>query len=124
MAQLQMSSGKLKHAVFEPNQIINAQIKLLEIWKSINIEKYKIKTNFVTRNNEVALTRACSAGYLDEKRLSNTSSRSFLNDAIHIWNQAPMAIKSCSTIYVTDVMDRACACLKSVKDHFWVFFRA
>ena len=34
---------------------INAQIKLLEIWKTINIEKYPIKTNFVTRNNEVAL---------------------------------------------------------------------
>ena len=78
---------------------INAQIKLLEIWKTINIEKYPIKINFVTRNNEVALTRACFIRYLEEKKLSNSSSRTFINDAIHIWNQAPMTIKSCSTIY-------------------------
>ena len=78
---------------------INAQIKLLEIWKSINIENYPIKTNSVSRGSEVALTRACFAGYLEEKKLTNASSRTFLIDAIRIWNKSPLTIKNCTTIY-------------------------
>ena len=78
---------------------INAQIKLLEIWKSVKIENYPIKTNSVIRANDVALTRACSIGYLEERKLTNSSSRTFLNDAKHIWNKAPLAIKKCTTIY-------------------------
>ena len=75
------SSLLQKTNMMSVNQI-NGQIKIQEIWKSINIEKYPIKTNFVIRNNEVALTRACSAGYLQESKLSCASKKTFLNNAI------------------------------------------
>ena len=78
--------------------MVFSDLFLLNIFQTMKcLSSGNIKSR--TRNNEVALMRACSAGYLEEKRLSNTSSRSFLNDANHIWNQAPIAIKSCSTIY-------------------------
>ena len=32
---------------------INAQIKLNEMWKSVNIENYPIKTNTVSRTEDV-----------------------------------------------------------------------
>ena len=53
----------------------------------------------MSRGSDVALTRACSVGYLEDKKLTNASSRTFLYDAIHIWNKAPVAIKNYTTIY-------------------------
>ena len=71
---------------------INAQIKLNEMWKSTHVNKYSVKTDSVTRSSEVSITRAVSAGQLKEVLLSNSSQRTFLNDAIHIWNKAPAAL--------------------------------
>ena len=67
------------------------------MWKSGNIENYPIKTHVVSRSEEVVQTRAISNGLLQEKLLTNASQRTFVNDAIHIWNKTPMAIKQCKT---------------------------
>ena len=78
-----------KFKMLSINQM-NAQIKLLEIWKTISVKDYPIKTKFVSRSDDIVITRAFSLGYLQENRLTNFSKRTFLNDATHIWNLAPL----------------------------------
>ena len=73
-----------KFKMLSINQM-NAQIKLLEIWKTINVKDYPIKTKFVSRSDDIVITRAFSLGYLQENRITNFSKRTFLNDATHIW---------------------------------------
>ena len=72
---------------------INAQIKLSEMWKSTNIINYPIKTNKVTRPDKVVHTRAVTQGHLMEDLLTTANQKTFINDAIHIWNKAPVHIK-------------------------------
>ena len=59
---------------------------------------YPIKINLVSRSEEVAQTRAYTQGQLQEVLATNTSQRSFINDATHIWNKAPTKIKQCKTL--------------------------
>ena len=86
----------LKFKIKSVNQI-NAQIKLNEMWKSVNILNYPIKTNFLTRVDDVAQTRAVTNGLLKETLATNSSQRSFIHDAAHIWNKTPLNIKQCKT---------------------------
>ena len=87
-----------KFNMLSVNQM-NAQIKLLEMWKSVNIINYPIKTSPVKRNDNFVNTRAVSNGVLQEKSITNHSQRTFLNDAIHIWNLSPSELKSCTSIF-------------------------
>ena len=87
-----------KFNLLSVNQI-NAQIKLTEMWKSVSIANYPIKTLTLQRSDDVMTTRAASIGTLQEARITTKSERTFLNDAIHIWNLAPLSIKNCTTIY-------------------------
>ena len=48
--------------------------------------------------DEAMTTRSISTGVLMEAKVSNTSDKTFLNDATHIWNKAPLAIKECTSI--------------------------
>ena len=65
---------------------INAQIKLNEMWKTIHIEKYPVKTLQLVANADAMNTRARTAGLLIEHKVTCQSQRTFINDAIHIWN--------------------------------------
>ena len=79
---------------------MNAQIKLGEIWKSVHVYNYPIKTSALKRGDEAVNTRAVSLGVLNEAKVTSTSERVFINDAIHIWNRAPVAIKTISSISI------------------------
>ena len=87
-----------KFNLLSVNQI-NAQIKLTEIWKSVSTANYPITTSTVQRSDNVMTTRAATIGTLQEAKITTKSERTFLNDAIHIWNLAPSSIKNCTTIY-------------------------
>ena len=50
------------------------------------------------RPDEVVHTRAVTQGHLMEDLPPNASQRTFLNDAIHIWNKAPLHIKQCNSL--------------------------
>ena len=67
-----------KFKIISVNQI-NAQIKLNEMWKSVNISNYPIVTNSVSRIEEVAQTRAVSSGQLIEERVTNLSERKIIH---------------------------------------------
>ena len=56
----------VKFKMLSVNQI-NAQIKLNEMWKTIHIEKYPIKTLQLVANADVMNTSARTAGLLVSK---------------------------------------------------------
>ena len=76
---------------------MNAQIKLSEMWKSVNIANYPIKTVKVESQAEGINTRAKFSGLLKELKVTNKNEKTFTKDAIHIWNLAPREIKECTS---------------------------
>ena len=89
----------VKFKMLSVNQMM-AQIKLIEMWKTTHVANYPIQTEQLSPQEDVINTRARSNGLLlKESKVSNLSQRTFLNDAIHIWNQAPIAIKECASLY-------------------------
>ena len=78
---------------------MNAQIKLCEMWKSTHMENYPIKTTLIECQDSGINTRARSADLLVESKVTNRSQKTFINNAIHIWNLAPSAIKECKSLY-------------------------
>ena len=78
----------------------HAQIKLLEIWKSFNDTKNNIlRVEKVKSYEQGSRTRSGTALNLVEIRTSMSSSKTFKNDAIRLWNIAPESIKKCDSIY-------------------------
>ena len=87
-----------KVGMLSVNQL-NAQIKLLDIWKAINVKDYPYKPMYIEREEAIVQTRACSAKILKEVARSNLSKGTFRNDALRIWNLAPSTIRDCKTLY-------------------------
>ena len=92
-----IKSMLVKFNILSVNQM-NAQIKITEMWKSIHINEYPIKTNQIELQQNSTNTRARSSFLLQENKVSYKSEKTFLNDAIHIWNKCPGAIKECTTL--------------------------
>ena len=89
----------VKFKMLSVNQMM-AQIKLIEMWKTSHFANYPIQTEQLSPQEDVMNTRARTNGLLlKESKVSNLSQRTFLNDAIHIWNQAPIAIRECASLY-------------------------
>ena len=78
---------------------MNAQCKLLDTWKTLNVEGHPYKPSLISREENTSVTRACANGMLIENARSNISQNTFRNDAIHIWNKVPDSIKGCNSIY-------------------------
>ena len=77
---------------------LNAQIKIMEIWKAKNIEDYPLKLNkkeVVTGNIN---TRACTQGKLIVPGTKPIMQRSCITDAIRLWNKLPTNITSAPTL--------------------------
>ena len=77
---------------------INAQIKLLEVWKSKNLDSYPIQ--WLNRKDEINREGLKSYNKPDliitGKSLLQTLT--FINDAASVWNSAPSAIKEGTTL--------------------------
>ena len=69
-----------KFNLMSVNQI-NAQIKLLEIWKSTS-------------------TRACTKGRLCELGKTSVVQNTCISDAKKLWNRAPAIITTCESMYI------------------------
>ena len=52
-----------------------AQIKLVDMWKVVNLDTQPFKPMTISRNENVGTTRACMAGTLVEYASSNESDR-------------------------------------------------
>ena len=77
---------------------INAQIKLSEVWKSMNNTKYPTQW---TKRCDV-LKREGLKNYnkpeIVIKGSSMLQSQTFVNDAANLWNIAPLTIKNCTSL--------------------------
>ena len=78
---------------------LNAQAKLLEVWKALNIEKYPLQLQQQSTNITGVSTRADTTGRLIEVGKSNTSRNSSTSDAIRLWNLAPNTLTGATTLY-------------------------
>ena len=88
-----------KFGMLSVNQLnTQIKIKLLEIWKAINVKDYPYKPTYIEREEAIVQTRACSAKILKEVARSNLSKGTFRNDALRIWNLAPSTIRDCKTL--------------------------
>ena len=76
---------------------INVQIKIQEIWKSLNVPDYPIQIARQTVSVDEPSTRASHDGSLIEKGYSCLSQKTCLNDAIRLWNKLPESVTKCES---------------------------
>ena len=78
---------------------MNGQIKIQEIWKSLNVSNYPIQVNKQTPHASRTSTRADVKGRLIETGNSCLSQKTCINDAIRIWNQLPISVTDSTSFY-------------------------
>ena len=79
---------------------VNAQVKLTEIWKSINDDKYPIQSQKLNYNTEARSTQASNRGALKIEASTLKRQATFLNDAFKIWNAASSNIKNSKSLAI------------------------
>ena len=77
---------------------INAQIKLNEVWKSLNNKTYPNKWE-IKKDNSSMQTRSSNTMQLSEPGMTNVLRSTFMSDAACLWNKAPESIKTSKTLY-------------------------
>ena len=88
-----------KNNLLSVNQL-NCQIKLTEVWKSINTLNYPLQWDVKKIPTDGSrTTRSTDNVTINEIKHSSHFSTTFLNDAARIWNLAPRSIKECTSIY-------------------------
>ena len=78
---------------------INAQTKLLGVWKSLNSESHPTKWSRRNDSNKELRTRSADANQLNEAYGGKILTSTFVSDAAKIWNNAPESIKQCKSLY-------------------------
>ena len=78
---------------------VNAQIKLTEMWKAVHTVGYPLNIQESTCPEGSAITRSQGSHHLVQHGMNELSSRTFINDATRVWNQAPKVVKMAETIY-------------------------
>ena len=76
-----------------------AQIKLTEVWKSLNLADYPIQWMNRTEVMQKTGLKSSNKPDLITTGKTNLQDSTFINDAARIWNAAPAAIKSCETLF-------------------------
>ena len=77
---------------------LNAQIKLVEMWKSENIADYPLKINHQSADPQKVCTRADKIERPIEVGKSDLTRNTCISDAIRLWNRAPLNVTSCLTV--------------------------
>ena len=88
----------VKYNLLSVNQL-NAQIKIMEMWKATHIDHYPTKITKCAPRKDSPSTRAITNGTLVEKGVSILAKNTYLNDAVRAWNLIPDTIKNCETIW-------------------------
>ena len=87
-----------KFAMLSVNQL-NAQIKLLEMWKVVYVDDYPLIIKQQKIPETGMSTRAAQKGRLIVTGKSNTSLNTSTSDAIRIWNSSPVSVIEAKTLY-------------------------
>ena len=91
------SSLLSKYSMLSVNQL-NAQIKLVEIWKALNVDDYPLTVVKQTKDNSRVNTRADTKEKPIEIGKSVLVQKTCISDAIHVWNNAPEKIINSITL--------------------------
>ena len=94
------SSSLLKKYNLPSVNQLAAQIKLIEAWKSLNIEHYpvRLEPNNPNRMETGRAIRASSIKFWKDDAKTLAAKMSFNRDAARLWNSAPEQIKNVSTL--------------------------
>ena len=84
-----------KHNMLFINQL-NAQIKLTEMWKASNIEKYPLDIKKFASSSSRTGTQ--TKGVTKENLIEPMTKATFVGDATRIWNKAPDKIRQAKTL--------------------------
>ena len=79
---------------------MNAQIKLLEAWKMMNIPNYPNKLERMTTEPNGRSTRAVTNGKVLESGKSKLGLATFISDSVRAWNKSHNALKDITSIYI------------------------
>ena len=91
-----------KFNIMSVNQL-NAQIKLLEVWKAQNVSNYPLKIAQQSINSEGVSTRAAHSGRPCEIGKSVLAQKTCISDAIRLWNRAPSKIVECKSLQTAKI---------------------
>ena len=78
---------------------LNAKVKLLEVWKSLNIKDYPLKIEQQEIHNERVSTRAESNNRPKEIGSTLITQKTCISDAIRVWNKCPVLIKQSESLF-------------------------
>ena len=78
---------------------LNAQVKLLEVWKALNLPDYPLKIKQQSVAETGISTRASHMGKPINIGKSTITKNSSISDSIRIWNLSPSSITESKTIY-------------------------
>ena len=88
---------------------MNAQIKLTEVWKAINIKNSPLNISLPPVDPNARGSRSSSDGRLQiSKGRSVNSQNSFLNDSKKVWNAAPRSIREGTSLYTVKKEIKKC----------------
>ena len=82
---------------------LNAQIKLCETWKALNMKMDNnsgigaLRITHVEGQREL---RNAFSGNLLETGGSNKAKKTFINDSARVWNKAPQSLKLSASLYI------------------------
>ena len=88
-----------KFGFLSVNQM-NAQVKLLEIWKATRVEDYPLQVKHQSVPEVGTHTRAATSGKIIEVGKSNLTQKSSISDSIRIWNFAPNTVTEANSLYL------------------------
>ena len=74
--------------------------KPTEMWKSRYVENYPIQNQKLNYNQDTRSTRASTRGDLTTGASTVKSQATFINDAIKVWNIAPLIIKNSKSLAI------------------------
>ena len=77
---------------------INAQVKIQEIWKAINIKNYSLSVKKHSVIDSMTATRSCTSGKLIKSCKSLLTQKTCKNDVVKIWNNLPKYVQTCTTL--------------------------
>ena len=93
-----ISSMLDKFNLLSANQL-NASVKLLEIWKALNVDNYPLSVDRQEENINGMSTRGDMACRPKEIGKTILIQKTCVSDAIHLWNQSPKIIKESNSVY-------------------------
>ena len=89
---------------------MNAQIKITEVWKAVHDINHPLKIEKVVHEASSCLTRSVVNGDLREFGKTTLVQSTFLSDASHVWNNCPVELKSCDTLWKAKKVIRKFVC--------------